>query len=159
MSKLQASLVHREVILLKASPDQIRRFIMTPDRILDYYPSPLDGGVIEPDRIIYCRGKSGVSLLELLEAESCPSKKVIKVTVANKREPPYSKAIIEDDPLFTMIEDWEIEEVEGGTVLTKTWRDLQQYKMKLLPMKLIVRFSAKAESKKLAAAWNAAAAY
>ena len=57
-----------------------------------------------------------------------------------------------------MTEDWEIEEVEGGAVLTKTWRNLQQYKMRLLPMKFIVRSSARAESKKLAAAWNAAAA-
>ena len=158
MTDFQSNVVHREVMPLQASAEQIRQFIMTPQRILDYYPSPLDGGILEAGRMIYCRGKSSVSLLELLEADSSPTKLVVKVTVANKLEPPYSKARIEHSPFFVMTEDWQIEEVEGGAVLTKTWRDLQQYKMRLLPMKFIVRASAKAESKKLTAAWNAAAA-
>ncbi len=34
--------VHREVMELRATPAQVREFIMTPERILDYYPAPLD---------------------------------------------------------------------------------------------------------------------
>jgi glyoxylase-like metal-dependent hydrolase (beta-lactamase superfamily II) len=43
MSLATGSIVHREVIELDASPAQVRRFIMTPQRILDYYPSPVHG--------------------------------------------------------------------------------------------------------------------
>ena len=48
-----------EVLELKATPAQIREFITTPERILDYYPNPIEGGVLDPGRAIYCRGKAG----------------------------------------------------------------------------------------------------
>jgi hypothetical protein len=59
-------IVHREVIELQATCTQIREFIMTPERILDYYPSPIEGGTIESGSMIFCRGKAGTSLLEVV---------------------------------------------------------------------------------------------
>ena len=64
-----SGIVHTEIIELQATPAQVREFIMTPQRILDYYPSPTEGGVIEPGLKIYCRGKAGVSLLETVPQE------------------------------------------------------------------------------------------
>ncbi len=149
-------LIHQETMQLKASAKIIRKFIMTPDRILDYYPSPIAGGVLIPDRAIYCRGKSSISMLETVEAESNDNKIVVKVTVANRLKPPFTKFRIEDAVFFTMIEDWKIEDVGDASILIKTWRDLQQVKMKFLPMAYVIRRSAKAESKKLVTAWNKA---
>ena len=35
-------LVDTEVMQLRATPDQVRAFILPPERILDYFPQPLD---------------------------------------------------------------------------------------------------------------------
>lgn len=40
------SIVHTEVMQLRATPDQVREFILTPDRILDYFPQPVEGWVL-----------------------------------------------------------------------------------------------------------------
>ena len=55
---------------------------MTPERILDYYPDPIEGGVITAGASIYCRGKAGVSLLEIMPEESGDKLVVVKVTTA-----------------------------------------------------------------------------
>ena len=55
---------------------------MTPQRILDYYPSPIEGSVIEPGSKIYCRGKAGVSPLEIVPGECSEELLVVKVTTA-----------------------------------------------------------------------------
>jgi hypothetical protein len=149
--------VHREVIPLLADPETVRDFIMTPDRILDYYPAPMGGGVIEPDSSIYCRGKSGVSLLEVDPSESDQRHLVIKVTTATPVEPPFTAERIKAAAFFTMLEDWELEPTEPGTRLTKTWRDIRKSRLRFLPMSFIVRKSARAETPKLRAAWDEAA--
>ena len=149
--------VHQEVIYLKAKPEQVKKFILTPERINDYYPSSIDCGVFEQGRRFYCRGKSGVSLLELLSDQSSENKLVLKVTTALKLEPPFTEQKIRDETFFTMLEDWQIEPHEDGTKLTKTWRGVKQEKLKLLPMRLIIKLSAKKESGVLKAAWEKAA--
>ena len=152
-----SSIVHREIIQLQATPKQVREFIMTPDRILDYYPSPIEGGVLEPGRKIYCRGKSGVSVLELLAAQSTEELLVVKVTTATGIKPPFTEERIVSSRFFVMVEDWQLEETAQGTKLTKTWRDVEKFKMKFLPLRLIVRRSAKAESHQLQLRWDEAA--
>ena len=57
-------LIHREEILLCAPPERVREFVLTPERIMDYYPQGLDCAVIDPGVRFWCRGKAGVSLLE-----------------------------------------------------------------------------------------------
>jgi hypothetical protein len=152
-----SSIVHTEIIELQITPAQVREFVMTPQRILDYYPSPIEGGVIEPGRKIYCRGKAGVSLLETVPGASSEELLVVKVTTATGLKPPFTESRIKSAQFFTMVEDWQLEETAQGTRLTKTWRDIEKYKMKYLPMKTIVRRSAKAESKELQVAWDRAA--
>src|SRR3954447_1110463 len=36
-------LVNREVMELRATPTEVLGFVMTPERILDYYPDPIEG--------------------------------------------------------------------------------------------------------------------
>ncbi len=149
-----SSIVHQEVIELSATAEQVREYIMTPERILDYYPTAIDGGVIEAGASIYCRGKTGVSLLEVIPEHSSDQLLVIKVTTATKIKPPFTKERIKKATFFTMIEHWKIESCGDGTTLTKTWRNIKKSKFKLLPMGLIVRSSAKKETAQLKAAWD-----
>ncbi|KEQ17176.1 SRPBCC family protein [Endozoicomonas numazuensis] len=158
---LKSNKVHQEVIDLKASPDQVRDFIMTPQRIMDYYPSPLEAGVLEPGSSLYCKGKSGISLLEIQADQSHEQrssiKVVVKVTTALKLKPPFTTERIREAAFFTMFEDWQLEPHSSGTRLTKTWRDVHKIKHKILPMSWIVRKSAKGESAHLKKAWDSVA--
>lgn len=121
------SIVHQEVIQLAASPQQVRSFVMTPERILDYYPSSIDCGQLEPGRSLFCRGKSGVSLLELDEGASDDSTLVVNVTTAMQVSSPVTAEKIKRAVFFTMVEDWKIEADGNGTKLTKTWRDIRKH--------------------------------
>ena len=167
-------IVHREVMRLAGNPELISQYITTPERILDYYPNPIGCGVIDPGHRFYCQGKSGISLIERVEpgasaTDGSPTvngksssegnaANSIEVTVKVSTATPFDGEItvekIDQNLLFTMYEDWHLQRDGNGTLLTKTWRDIVKNKMKLLPMGLIVRFSAKSESKVLVAAWN-----
>jgi hypothetical protein len=149
--------VHREVMELRATPDQVREFIMTPERILDYYPAPLEGGVFEPGRSIWCRGEMGVSMLERLADESSDDRVTVLVTTAVGLEPPYTPGAIEAATTFTMVEDWALAETAAGTALTKTWRDVAVPGDVPFPIEDVVREAAEGESGALVERWNAAA--
>ena len=43
----------RDVMQLSASVSQVRRFIMDPQRIADYYPGVLDFGTFAPGKAIW----------------------------------------------------------------------------------------------------------
>ena len=148
MSEPNRNVVHTEVMEIRATPAQVREFILTPERILDYFPEPLDGGVLEPGKSIYCRGAMVISMLELLEAESSDELVVIKVTTALG---------IEANGTFTMIEDWALASTAFGTTLTKTWRDVESAGPEPFPLADAVREGAIHESAKLIAGWNEAA--
>jgi hypothetical protein len=150
-------LVHREVMELRATPAQVREFIMTPERILDYYPAPLEGGVFAAGRSIWCRGEMGVSMLERVEAESGDDCVVVLVTTAVGLEPPYTPDAIEAATTFTMVEDWALAAGPNGTILTKTWRDIRTSGDAPFPIEDAVRETAKGESGSLVERWNAAA--
>ena len=122
MPEASANIIHTEVLELQATPAQVREFIVTPERILDYYPMGVEGGVLEPGRAIWCRGEAGVSLLERIEAESSDDLVVLLVTTAIGLEPPYTRERIEGNVTFTMVEDWALAASASGTTLTKTWR-------------------------------------
>ena len=150
--------VHREVMELRATPEQVREFIMTPERILDYYPAPIEGDVFEAGRSFWCRGEIGVSMLERVEAESSDDCVVILVTTAVGLEPPYTPEAIKAATTFTMVEDWALAASEQGTTLTKTWRDIRAPADAPFPIEDAVRETAKGESGVLVERWNAAAA-
>jgi hypothetical protein len=157
MSEASNPIVHREVMEIQATPAQVREFIMTPERILDYYPQPVDGGVLEPGRAIYCRGEMGVSILERIESECSDDCVVVKVTTAAGLEPPYTRERIESAVTFTMVEDWEIAASETGTTLTKTWRDVKAAGDPPFPLEEAVRQGAIHESDALIQGWGRAA--
>jgi carbon monoxide dehydrogenase subunit G len=150
-------IIHRDVMEFEASPEQVRGFITNPERIADYYPGLIDYGTFTPGKAIWCSGKSGVSLLEVLEQDSSGSRITLEVITSNSVRPPYSAAAIKASAFLRMVEDWELEECAVGTRLTKTWRDLVKYRMKWLPMGFIVRRTAAAEHDKIIEAWNRAA--
>jgi len=149
--------VHREVMELQATPAQVRTFIMTPERILDYYPLPLEGGVFEPGHSIWCRGEMGVSMLERVEDECTDDCVVVLVTTAIGLEPPYTPEGIEAATTFTMVEDWSVADGPDGTTLTKSWRDIRAQGDPPFPLEDAVRETAKGESGSLVERWNAAA--
>ncbi len=151
------SIAYRDIIKLEAPPEVIRQFVMTPERILDYYPGGIEGGVIEPGAAIFVRASSGVSLLQLDQVASTPMKLVVEVYTAGKLEPPYTADRIRAAAFFSMVEDWCLEPHNGGTLLTKTWRDIRKYRMRFLPMKMLVVRGAKSESQALREGWDRAA--
>ena len=73
------SIVYQDLIELEAPPETVREFIVTPERILDYYPGGIEGGVIEPGAAIYCRSEASVSLLQVDQAASTPDTLVLDV--------------------------------------------------------------------------------
>jgi len=150
-------LVHREVMELQATPAQVREFILTPERILDYYPAPLEGGVFEPGRSIWCRGELGVSMLERVEDERGDDCVVVLVTTAIGLEPPYTPEAIVAATTFTMVEDWALAESPSGTTLTKSWRDVKATGEPPFPLEEVIREAAKGESGTLVERWNEAA--
>ena len=150
-------LVHREVMQLQATPAQVRAFIMTPERILDYYPAPLEGGVFEAGHSIWCRGEMGVSMLERIEDECTDDCVVVLLTTAVGLEPPYTPEGIRAATTFTMVEDWALADGPDGTTLTKSWRDIRAPGDPPFPLEDAVRETAKGESGTLVERWNAAA--
>jgi carbon monoxide dehydrogenase subunit G len=153
-----AGITHRDIMQLSAAPERVREFIMTPERIADYFPGVIDYGVFEAGKSLWCSDKTGVSLLEIIEEETTEWKITMRVVNANKVTAPYTVEAIKANPFMTMVEDWEIEAKDGGTQLTKTWRDVVMHKMKWLPMGLLIRRTAKSEHQKLIDGWNKAAA-
>lgn len=149
--------IHQEVILFTSPPDFIRACISNPERILDYYPSPISGDVVEPNRAMVCRGRSGVSLLEVT-SEHTDEKGFLhielEVVSALLWKPPYSAERVREKGFFSMKEDWILEPFGAGTRLTKTWRDIQKYKWSVLPLASMVRKTAKGESKKMQTLWD-----
>ena len=150
-------IVHRDVMQISATPVQVRQFIMTPERIADYFPGVIDCGTFEVGKSIWCSAKTGVSLLELAEAETTEWKLTMNIVNASRMPEPYSVEAIKADPFMTMVEDWQIEANDGGTRLTKTWRNVVKHKMKWVPMGLLIRKTAKAEHQVLIDSWNKAA--
>jgi hypothetical protein len=150
-------LVHREVMELRATPAQVLEFVMTPERILDYYPDPIEGGVFEEGRAIWCRGATGVSMLERVEEESSGECLVVLVTTAAGLQPPYTPESIRAGATFTMVEDWAVLATTDGTKLTKSWRDITMIVDLPFSMEDAVRETSKGESEPLVEKWNAAA--
>jgi len=151
-------IVHRDVMQLNAAPELVREFIMTPERVADYFPGVIDCGTFEAGKSIWCSAKTGVSLLQIIEEETTAWKLSMRVVNAMKMAAPFSAEAIQANPFMTMVEDWEVEASDGSTRLSKTWRNMVMHKMKWLPMGLLIRRTAKAEHQKLVDGWNKAAA-
>lgn len=150
-------LVHQEIMELKASPDKVRAFIMDPNRILDYYPSPLECGVFERGRSIWCRGEESVAMLELLEDETSDDCVVVQCTIAAGLQPAYSPERIRAATTVTMIEEWALAPSPNGTTVTKSWRNVRATEDLGFLLDDAIRETAKSETQPLIERWNEAA--
>lgn len=148
-----SKVIHVDVMQMNATPEQVLRFIITPERVMDYYPGAIDCGTFVEGKAIWCSTKQGVSLLELIDTPAA-NKLSLRVLTANGVKPPYSIEQIEAHPFLTIIEDFEVVAKDGGTQLTKTWRDIIKHKMKFLPMGFIIRSTAKGEHQRQIDAWD-----
>ena len=156
MTETKTAVAYQDILPLAVPPALAREFIMAPDRILDYFPEGLGGGVIEPGQSIYCYSEAVVSLLEMV-ASDIDNVVTIKVTTAAKTaEPPFTEEQIKTAAFFTMYEDWQLDATDTGTRLTKTWRNIETLQPDMPPMDEIVRESAKEEGAKLVTGWNKA---
>lgn len=143
--------VIKQIIPIQAAPEEVRQCILSAERILQYYPMGEECGDIEPGRSFYCKGRLGVSLFEILRSD--PDYILLKVHNATACDPPYSAERIKRAALFTMLEDWQLEDDAGNTKLTRLWRDIEMHRMKWLPMKLLVRITAQFESSAIKKHW------
>lgn len=157
MTRAEENIVHIETMPLQATPAQVKAFIMTPERILDYFPQPIEGGVLEQGKAIFCRGEMVTSMLEVLASESEDDCVVVKVTTAFGLDAPYTRERIETAANFTMVEDWNLAETATGTTLTKTWRDVTSIGPEPFLLAEAVREGAIQESDALIRGWNNAA--
>ena len=157
MPDRSSTIVHTEIMDLRADAAQVREFILTPERILDYFPGGIEGSVLDPGRAILCRNEMATSILEVVESESTPECLVLKVTTAIGLEAPFDRERVERHTMFTMIEDWALEETASGTRLTKSWRDVTINGDAPFDIKASVVEGAKHETEALITAWNRAA--
>ena len=158
MSVDRANVIHTEIMDLKASKAQVREFIVTPERILDYFPGGVEGFVLEPGQAMICRSEMAASLLEVVPEDSTPDCLVLKVTTAIGLQPPFTRERIEGQTMFTMIEDWALEETATGTRLTKSWRDVTTPGEAPFDIEASVLEGAQHETEALISGWNRAAA-
>ena len=146
-----------DVMQVDASIDQVRSFITNPQRIADYYPGIQEFGTFIEGQAIWCRDKSGVTLLEYPQDQKTDSKIVMHVTTSLSAKPPFTIESIKADKFLTLSEDWLLEEKHGGTEITKVWRDVELHKMKWLPIGFVIKRTAKKEHSTLIDGWNKAA--
>lgn len=134
----------KEVIRIQATPEAVRQCILSADRILQYYPMGDGAGDIEPGRSFYCKGRLGVSLFEVLRSD--PDYILLKVHNATSCDPPYTAERLKRAAMFSMLEDWHLEDDAGATKLTRLWRDFERHRLAWLPVEPLVRVTAKLES-------------
>jgi len=148
-----SNIVHVDTMLMHATSEQVLRFIITPERVMDYYPDATGCGTFETGKAIWCSNKTGVSLLEVVDRPA-HNKVTLRVITANGLTPPFSIEHIKAKPFLTMFEDFLVEANADGVTLTKTWRDITKHKMRFLPMGLIIKLTAKGEHQRQIDGWN-----
>jgi hypothetical protein len=141
----------KEVIRIRATPEEVRQCILSANRILQYYPMGNASGDLEPGRSFYCKGRLGVSLFEILRSD--PDYILLKVHNATACNEPYTAERLKQAAFFSMLEDWHLEDDAGNTKLTRLWRDFEQHSMKMLPIRLLVQLTAKLESLAIKKHW------
>lgn len=141
----------KEVIRVRATPDQVRGCVLSASRILQYYPMGTESGDLEPGRSFYCKGRLGISLFEILRSE--PDYVLLEVHNATACDAPYTAERLKRAAFFSMLEDWHLEDDAGATKLTRLWRGIEQRRMKAIPIRPLVQLTAKLESLAIKKHW------
>lgn len=144
----------KEVITLTTDIQTVRRFICTPERILDYYPGGIAAESVENGQGIICRARYTTSLLELVKVTGSHIQMRVHNVVSFNQS--LSANQIRGKSFFMMQEDWYLEESEkpSETVMTKVWSNITMQKFKFLPIEAVVKSTAKKESVILKEAWQ-----
>jgi hypothetical protein len=149
--------VYREVIELQATPAQIREFIMTPERLVDYNPGAVDCGVFEPGHAVWFRTEQNVVMIERVEDDCRDDCVVVRATVAPGLVPPFTPDDVRAGQVMNLMEDWDLEEIPDGTITTETWRDVVTVVELPFDVEDGIRELAKTETAPIIEKWNAAA--
>ena len=152
------AVIHREVIALRATPAQVREFIMTPARVVEYNPQAVDSGALEPGHSVWFRTEQSLVLVERVEDECRDDRVVVEATVASGVMPPFTADDVRAGRIMSLHEDWDLAETPDGTVATKTWRDIVSYVEMPFDVAESIREMAKTETAPIIEHWNAAAA-
>lgn len=152
-----SSIITKDTYQISATVEQVKEFILTPERILDYYPSPIEGGVFVEGRSIWIRLKSGVTAMELVSDKLNPHMMTVLLHISSLQEPPADIKEVKAKALMTFYEDWLLIPNDKGTQINKQWRDLTKHKNKWLPIKAMIQNTVKEYGEKIEHAWNAAA--
>lgn len=155
-----SDVIYKDVMQLNASVEQVRSFILNAERVAEYFPNLIEFGELPAEdggTANWFRDKSAVSLLEYPRDQCTDTKVVMHVTSSRKAKLPFSIESLKADPLMSLKEDWLLEPSNGGTQLTKIWYGEAMHKMKWLPIRFIIRRTAKSERGALITAWNRAA--
>lgn len=153
----EGGLVHREVFELRATPEQVRRFIVTPERIMDYNPPAIEAGMLEEAHSVWFRTSQSVTMVERIEDECTDECVVVRATVAPGLAAPPTAEAVRSAATITLFEDWEIQATELGAMVTKSWRDARAFIELPYSLDEAIRETAKAEGPALVENWNAAA--
>lgn len=154
-TKGAALIFHEATLWVAASPDQVARFITTPDRVQAYFPDALEGGVLVEDEAIWIRAKTGTTMIERISGDG--DAVTVRVTSTAQKVASASREELAAKPLLRFYEDWHLEAHNGGTRITKHWRDLEAFGvMRWLPARWLVRRAAHQGTAKLVAAWSEA---
>ena len=151
------AVIHREVIELRATPAQVREFIMTPERVVDYNPQAVEAGVLEPGHSVWFRTETSLVLVERVEDECRDDRVVVEAIIASGVVPPFTADDVRAGRIMSLMEDWDLEETADGTVATKTWRDVVTVVDLPFDAEDSIRELAKTETAPIIEKWNAAA--
>jgi len=67
---------------------------------------------------------------------------------------PHTAERIKRAAMFSMLEDWHLEADGEHTKLTRLWRRFKKRRLKALPVRLLVRMTAKVESSAIRKHWS-----
>ena len=152
-----STIITNHTYQIAAPLELVSQFILTPERILDYSPKPIEGGVFKEGEMIWIWLNTGVTLIERTTLLSDQNKITTRVTVSDLKNAPRSADEIKSNALMTLYEDWVLTVIENGTEIEKSWRDLIKHKNTWLPMGMMIRTSVKNDGARLVPAWNKAA--
>lgn len=152
------SIIFQDTLIIAASISVVRRFITEAQRIYDYYPLGFHYENLIENKQFACYGAMGASLLEVTTNHS----ELITLKVHNTF-PTFKKNnahTLIDMSFFSMVEDWHLFDENGHTRIIKTWRTLEQHKLRFIPASwlcTVIIFIAKREHSILIKRWNSAA--
>lgn len=138
-----------------APADIIKSYILTPERIMDYFPAARKAYALAPGKCIISAW-NGATLLETREISSDGLTLQMEVSSALIFFPPFTAQKIQQQALFSMTEIWQLTPLPQGCQLKKSWGNIKQNRLTFIPIKKAVVNSAIKEEAALVNGWDMA---